>query len=256
MSEDKRFPLIAGNWKMNGSLRESSALVTALKAGVARARHAEMLVCPPFVYLTAAADWLRGSSLSLGSQDISERAGTGAFTGEISGTMLRDVGCAYAIVGHSERRTLYGETDERVAAKFRAAQAVELVPILCVGESLEEREGGRTEAVVTRQVEAVTRSAGIEAFGKAVIAYEPIWAIGTGRTATPEQAQEVHALIRRLITAQDATIAAKLRILYGGSVKGANARELLAQRDIDGGLVGGASLDAKDFLTIFEAAAE
>jgi triosephosphate isomerase (TIM) len=256
MSQDKRFPLIAGNWKMNGALKESSALVAALKAGVARARHAEMLVCPPYVYLGAVAEWLRGSSLSLGAQDVSARTGTGAFTGEVAGTMLRDVGCAYAIVGHSERRTLFGENDEIVAAKFNAAQAADLVPILCVGESLEDREGGRTEAVVTRQVEAVTAAAGVDAFAKAVIAYEPIWAIGTGRTATPEQAQEVHALIRRLIAAQDATIAAKLRILYGGSVKGGNARELLAQEDIDGGLVGGASLDAQDFLTIFQAAAD
>jgi triosephosphate isomerase len=169
--------------------------------------------------------------------------------------MLKDTGCQYVIVGHSERRTLYGETDPVVTAKFRAAQASGLVPILCVGETLAEREAGKTEAVVARQVRAVIDAAGGKAFARAVVAYEPVWAIGTGRTASPEQAQEVHALIRKLLADGDATIASAVRILYGGSVKGSNARELFAQQDIDGGLVGGASLDAADFLRIFAAAA-
>ena len=168
--------------------------------------------------------------------------------------MLRDVGCVYVVVGHSERRTLYGESDEQVVAKFRAAQTVGLVPILCVGETLAEREGGRTETVVSRQVNAVLETLGASVLAAAVVAYEPVWAIGTGRTATPDQAQEVHALIRALIAAQDATIAGGLRILYGGSVKAGNAEELFARDDIDGGLVGGASLDVSEFLTIFHAA--
>jgi triosephosphate isomerase (TIM) len=254
MSSPMRMPLIAGNWKMNGSLAQSRVLVEALAAGVGQRKQPEMLLCPPFVYLGAAADWLRGTPIALGGQNLSEHVGKGAYTGEIGGGMLADIGCRYVIVGHSERRTLYGESDSTVAAKFRAAQAVDLVPILCVGESLDERQGGETEAVVSRQVAAVTDRVGFAAFAEAVIAYEPIWAIGTGHTATPAQAQEVHAVIRGLIAAGDATIARGLRILYGGSVKGANARELFAENDIDGGLVGGASLDAADFLTIFQAA--
>jgi triosephosphate isomerase len=214
-----------------------------------------MLVCPPFVYLKPVAEWLAGSAIRLGAQDLSEETAAGAFTGEVAGSMLRDVGCEFAIVGHSERRALYGESDEQVATKFRAAQAQGLTPILCVGETLQQREEGRTEAVVRRQVDAVLSSAGVSAFASALIAYEPVWAIGTGRTATPDQAQVVHALIRSMLGAQDATIAGGVTILYGGSVKGANARELFAMADIDGGLVGGASLDASDFLAIYEAAA-
>ncbi len=250
-----RRPLIAGNWKMNGSLAESRALVTALRNAVGAGTHAEMLLCPPYVYIAAVADWLRSSPIALGAQDLSDRPGSGAYTGEVSGAMLVDVGCRYVIVGHSERRALYGETDAIVAGKFRAAQVAGLVPILCVGETLEQREAGQTESTVERQVAAVLDSAGVGAFAKAVIAYEPVWAIGTGRTATPEQAQQVHALIRAMIAGRDATIADDLNILYGGSVKGANARELLAMDDIDGGLVGGASLNAADFLKIFEGAA-
>ena len=240
---------------MNGSLADGRLLVAALLQGVGRTAHPEMLLCPPFVYLAALADWLSGSPIALGAQNLSEQAHAGAYTGEVAGSMLKDVGCRYVIVGHSERRTLYAEDDRVVAAKFRAAQAAELVPILCVGETLAERQSGRTAAVVTRQVQAVTAEAGFEAFARAVIAYEPVWAIGTGHTATPDQAQDVHALIRGLVAAGDATIAAELKILYGGSVKGANARELFAKDDIDGGLVGGASLDAADFLKIFAAAA-
>jgi triosephosphate isomerase len=249
-----RKPLIAGNWKMNGSLRESRDLVAALRAGVTAAAPAGMLLCPPHVYLQAVAGWLDGSAVALGAQNLADRVGTGAYTGEVSGAMLRDVGCSYVIVGHSERRALYGETDAVVAAKFRAAQTAGLVPILCVGETLEEREAGTTRAVIERQARAVLDSAGVAAFGTAVVAYEPVWAIGTGRTATPEQAQEVHAFIRALVAGQDATIASGLRILYGGSVKGANARNLFAMDDIDGGLVGGASLAAAEFLEIFRAA--
>jgi len=249
-----RSKLVAGNWKMHGSLAASAALVDALKAGVPAGASARMLLCPPYPYLKSVADRLAGSGILLGSQDVSARVGSGAYTGEVAGAMLKDVGCTYAIVGHSERRTLFGDTDEVVAAKFQAAQAAGLVPILCVGETLEEREAGRTDAVVERQMSAVLGVAGVEAFANAVVAYEPVWAIGTGKTATPEQAQQVHARIRQMIEARDGTIAAGLIILYGGSVKGANAAELFAREDIDGGLVGGASLEASEFLTIFGAA--
>jgi triosephosphate isomerase len=247
--------LIAGNWKMNGALAQSRQLVEALRAGAGPSNKASMLLCPPAVYIPAVREWLQGSGIALGAQDLSNRAGTGAFTGEVSGAMLLDVGCSHVIVGHSERRALYAESDAVVATKFKLALEAGLVPILCVGETLEEREAGKTRSTVGRQVTAVLDAAGVAAFGKAVIAYEPVWAIGTGRTATPEQAQEVHALIRTMIAARDATIAAGLTILYGGSVKGANARNLFAMDDIDGGLVGGASLAAAEFLEIFRAAA-
>jgi triosephosphate isomerase len=248
-----RRALIAGNWKMNGSLSESRKLVSALRAGVGSAPSADMLLAPPYVYIPAVKEWLAGSPILLGAQDVADRQGSGAFTGEVSGAMLVDLGCGYAIVGHSERRALYGETDEVVAAKFKAAQAAKLVPILCVGETLAERDAGATEPTVSRQLEAVLDTAGAAAFERALVAYEPVWAIGTGRTATPAQAQEVHAFLRALVAARDATIAARLRILYGGSVKGANARTLFDMDDIDGGLVGGASLVAAEFLEIFRA---
>jgi triosephosphate isomerase (TIM) len=247
--------LIAGNWKMHGALAESRQLVDALRAGVPASARATMLLCPPYVYLSAIQGWLRGSPILFGAQDVADKPGTGAFTGEVSGQMLRDVGCSHVIVGHSERRALYGETDAVVAMKFKAAQTAGLTPIVCVGETLEQREAGQTRSVIERQVAAVVDSAGVQAFDKAVIAYEPVWAIGTGRTASPEQAQEVHAFIRGMIAARDATIAAGLSILYGGSVKGANARSLFAMADIDGGLVGGASLVAAEFLEIFRSAA-
>ena len=240
---------------MHGALAESRQLVDALRAGVTPGAKATMLLCPPFVYLPAVHGWLQGSPILLGAQDLADKPATGAYTGEVSGQMLRDVGCGHVIVGHSERRALYGETDAIVATKFKAAQVAGLIPIVCVGETLEQREAGQTRAVIERQVAAVVDSAGVQAFGKAVIAYEPVWAIGTGRTASPEQAQEVHAFIRGMISARDATIAAGLSILYGGSVKGANARSLFAMADIDGGLVGGASLVAAEFLEIFRAAA-
>ena len=240
---------------MHGALAESRQLVDALRAGVTPGAKATMLLCPPFVYLPAVHGWLQGSPILLGAQDLADKPATGAYTGEVSGQMLRDVGCGHVIVGHSERRALYGETDAIVATKFKAAQVAGLIPIVGVGETLEQREASQTRAVIERQVAAVVDSAGVQAFGKAVIAYEPVWAIGTGRTASPEQAQEVHAFIRGMISARDATIAAGLSILYGGSVKGANARSLFAMADIDGGLVGGASLVAAEFLEIFRAAA-
>ena len=250
-----RTKIVAGNWKMHGSTSRSRELAAELHAGVGPKANAEMVLCPPFPYLPVVAGAVAGGPIRVGAQDVCERTGQGAFTGEVSGAMLADVGCRYAIVGHSERRALYGETDALVAAKFQAAQAAGLVPILCVGETLEEREGDATRGVVERQVAAVLDAAGAGAFASAVVAYEPVWAIGTGRTATPDQAQEVHALIRAMIAKRDATIAAGLRILYGGSVKGGNAALLFAMEDIDGGLVGGASLEAPEFLKIFAAAA-
>jgi triosephosphate isomerase len=249
-----RRTLVAGNWKMHGSRTGAADLIGAIRQGLGTVKDPQVAVCPPFVYLTEAARLLQGSPLALGAQDLCERNGEGAFTGEVSGAMLRDAGCRYVIVGHSERRTIYGEDDQRVAEKFFAARAASLMPILCVGERLEERERGETEAVVARQLDAVLgREGGAQAFGEAVIAYEPIWAIGTGRTATPEQAQQVHAFIRGRLAARDRTAAAKVQILYGGSVKPGNAAELFAMADIDGGLIGGASLDAEQFLAICRA---
>ena len=209
-------------------------------------------VFPPFVYLEAVGRQLTGTTMGWGAQNLSEHA-SGAYTGEVAGPMLKDFGCAYVIVGHSERRTLYGESDQVVARKYAAARKVGLKPILCVGETLEERDQGVTEAVVGRQLKAVLDLEGIASFADAVIAYEPVWAIGTGRTATPQQAQDVHAFIRAQLAALDPALASQVRILYGGSVKGSNAGELLAMPDIDGGLVGGASLDPKDFLAIAKA---
>ncbi len=248
-----RRPLVAGNWKMNGSRAENAALVEALVAGDPGSDGAEVLLCPPFVYLFEVARQLRDSSLVLGGQDLCAAA-NGAHTGEVSGAMLRDVGCRYVIVGHSERRSLYREDDHAVARKYVAAQREGLVPILCVGESLEEREQGQTEAVVLRQLQAVLDVAGAASFAGAVLAYEPVWAIGTGKNATPGQAQQVHALLRERMAQEDGTMGASLRILYGGSVKAVNAGELFSMPDVDGGLVGGASLNAEEFLAICRAA--
>lgn len=210
---------------------------------------------PPFVYLAEIGQDLAGTDLALGAQDCSDRA-AGAFTGEVAADMLAEVGCKYVIVGHSERRERENEDSAWVAAKFMAAQAAGLTPILCVGEHKDQREAGRTESVVAEQVDTVLDTAGVEAFAKAVIAYEPVWAIGTGLTATPEQAQEMHAFIRNRVAARDPQIAAELRILYGGSMKADNARGLLDLEDIDGGLIGGASLDADAFSAIARAAGE
>ena len=245
--------LVAGNWKMNGDRAGNSALVGGILGGMGGSDHVDVLVCPPFPYLVAVGGQAAGTELLLGAQNVSEHE-SGAYTGEVAPGMLEDVGCRYVIVGHSERRALYGETDEQVAAKFAAAQGAGLVPILCVGETLEEREAGSTEAVIERQLAAVLSTSGIAAFEKAVIAYEPVWAIGTGKVATPEQAQEVHRHIRSLLAAGDAGIAAGVQILYGGSMKGENAPGLLTMPDIDGGLIGGASLKAEDFLAIVNAA--
>jgi triosephosphate isomerase len=240
---------------MNGTRASAADLVGAVKQGMATVKGAQVAICPPFVYLTEVAKLLQGTAVVLGGQDVCPVAGEGAYTGEISGAMLRDVGCSHVIVGHSERRALYGDTDEVVAEKFLAAQAAGLTPILCVGEQLEDRESGDTEAVVARQLDAVlAQEGGVTALGKAVIAYEPVWAIGTGRTASPEQAQDVHAFIRSRIAERDSAVAANIQLLYGGSVKAGNAAELFAMPDIDGGLIGGASLDAEQFLAICRAA--
>jgi triosephosphate isomerase len=246
--------LVAGNWKMNGSNAVNAELVDGIIAGMPASDSVELLICPPFPYLGAMAARIDGSRLMLGAQTLSEHD-SGAHTGEIAPSMLVDMGCTYALVGHSERRAIYGEDNAAVAAKYVAAQKVGLTPVLCVGETLEERQAGQTESIIDQQLNAVLNTAGIASVGSAVIAYEPVWAIGTGQTATPEQAQEVHAHIRHVIGAQDENIAAGVQILYGGSVKGDNAAGLFSMPDIDGGLIGGASLKSDDFLAIAEAAA-
>ncbi len=245
--------LIAGNWKMNGSRAMVPELISGLNKGLPEGLDAEVLVCPPTIYMADAGKALKDGSIGLGGQDLSEYD-QGAYTGEISGDMLRDLGAGYVLVGHSERRSLFGDTDTRVASKFARAQSESLTPILCVGETLEQREAGDTMKVVAAQIDAVLAQSGIAAFENAVIAYEPVWAIGTGKTASPEQAQDVHAGIREQLAQLDARIAAQLRILYGGSMKPSNAGELLQQPDIDGGLIGGASLKADDFISICKAA--
>ncbi|MBI4124242.1 MAG: triose-phosphate isomerase [Betaproteobacteria bacterium] len=239
-----RTRLVAGNWKMHGNRAANAALLDAIVRGQAGAEGAECVVCVPFPYIAQVAERLRGTAVAWGAQNVSEHA-QGAYTGEVSAAMLADFGCKYVIVGHSERRQLFGESDEQVAAKFAAARGGGLTPILCVGETLDEREAGRTEEVVARQLDAVLKN---QLFSEAVLAYEPVWAIGTGRNATPEQAQAVHAFLRK-------RLAAGTRILYGGSVKPANAAGLFAMPDIDGGLIGGASLVAADFIAILHAAA-
>lgn len=248
-----RRPFVAGNWKMHGSRKENAALIDALVQGLPPQPTAEIAVCAPFVYLWEMARLLKESSVGLGAQSVCAEA-LGAFTGEVSAAMLKDVGCQYVIVGHSERRAIYKEDDSLVARKFLAAQSQGLVPILCVGESLEERERGATTQVVSRQLTAVLDLAGVAALRDAIVAYEPVWAIGTGKNATPGQAQEVHAHIREAVKGRDAKIAADLRILYGGSVKAANAAEIFSMPDVDGGLIGGASLKADEFLKICAAA--
>jgi triosephosphate isomerase len=248
-----RQPLVAGNWKMNGSLDSVKPLVEGIKAGMDAVTTAEMAVCPPYVYIPVVAGLLEGSAIALGAQDINDQE-SGAHTGEVAPNMLTDVGCKYAIVGHSERRSIYGESDEFTASKFAAARKAGLVPILCVGELLEEREQGITEQVVARQLDAVINLEGVAALADAVIAYEPVWAIGTGKTATPDQAQDVHAFIRGKLAGLDGDVAEKTRILYGGSMNAGNAADLLSMADIDGGLIGGASLKPDDFLAIGKAA--
>jgi len=249
-----RTKLVAGNWKLNGSRDANQRLVSGILASAGEAAAAEILLCPPYVYLSQVGEQIVDSSIMLGAQDVAAQA-DGAYTGEVSASMLKDAGCSHVIIGHSERRALFGDADEVVAAKFEAAHEQGLTPILCIGESLEERESGVTMAVLDRQVGAVLDATGVEPFAASIVAYEPVWAIGTGLTATPEQAQEVHAHVRSIIAASDAKIAAGLRILYGGSVKGANAAQLFSMEDIDGGLIGGASLDPDEFLAICRAAA-
>lgn len=238
---------------MHGSLQQNADLLERLVDGVGGLA-CEVAVCPPFPYLAQVGSRLAGSSLALGAQTVSEHP-QGAFTGEVSAAMLADFGCTYVLVGHSERRSLYGETDAVVAAKFAAVQRAGMVPVLCIGETLAERESGATEAVVGRQLAAVIERLGVAVLASAVIAYEPVWAIGTGVTASPAQAQAVHAAIRARVAGLDAGIAAGVRILYGGSVKPQNAIDLFGQPDIDGGLIGGAALVAGDFLAICQAAA-
>jgi len=248
-----RKPLIAGNWKMNGSRASARSLLDGVLQGVQSVKAAEVAVCPPFVYLADVEAMLQGSPVAWGAQNLSPEE-SGAFTGEIAGSMLNDFNCKYVIVGHSERRTLYGEDDALVAKKYAVALEAGLIPILCIGETLEEREKGITEDVCARQLKAVIDEVGIAKLGEGVIAYEPVWAIGTGKTATPEQAQDVHAFIRSQLATEDQGVADKVRIQYGGSMNAGNAKELLAMADIDGGLIGGASLKAEDFLAICTAA--
>ncbi len=244
--------LVVGNWKLNGTLSSTKELLTGVLGGMSEVTAADVGVCPPYPYLLPAAELLQGSAVALGAQDVCDQD-VGAFTGEVSAPMLVDVGCSLVIVGHSERRSIYGESDEFTAKKFAAAQRSGLTPILCVGETLDEREQGVTETVVARQLDAVVALAGMDALATAVIAYEPVWAIGTGKTASPEQAQDVHAFIRQRLAASNEAVASKVQILYGGSVKPGNAAELFAKPDIDGGLIGGASLKAEDFLGICSA---
>jgi triosephosphate isomerase len=243
-----RSKFIAGNWKMHGSLAANQSLLNAVRAG-ATGLTAQIAVCVPYPYLVQAQSALAGSNVAWGAQDVSEHV-QGAYTGEVSAAMIGEFGCRYVIIGHSERRSYYGDTDAVVAAKFAAALKAGLTPILCVGETLEEREASITGQVVTRQLDAVIGVSGIAALAKSVVAYEPVWAIGTGKTASPAQAQEVHALIRGRVAQGDPAVAAELQILYGGSVKPGNAKELFGQPDIDGGLIGGAALVADDFLGI------
>lgn len=248
-----RVKLVAGNWKMNGNLASSQALLAAILPRLSRFNRARYAVCVPFPYLGAASQALAGSNVALGAQDLSQ-FDDGAYTGGVSGAMLVDCGCRYVIVGHSERRSVFEERDDTVALKYAQAVKHRLTAVLCVGETLAEREAGATEAVVARQLDAVTQRCGVAALAQGVIAYEPVWAIGTGRTATPQQAQAVHAFIRGRIAAAERRLAENLLILYGGSVKASNAAQLFAMADVDGGLIGGASLVAEEFVAICAAA--
>ena len=248
-----RQKIVAGNWKMHGSLIENQALLSNLRTALAGVDGATFVVCVPTPYLAQTQAILTGTALAWGAQNVSEYV-KGAYTGEVSASMLLDFACHYVIVGHSERRALFGETDAVVAARFAAALSAGLIPILCVGETLAERESGRAEMIIARQLDAVLAVTGIARFAHAVVAYEPVWAIGTGKTASPEQAQAMHAYIRQRLAAHDAEVASQLVIQYGGSVKAANAAELFAQPDIDGGLIGGAALIADEFVVICKAA--
>lgn len=245
--------LVIGNWKMNGSSTSNASLLRGMLPVISPFESVDIAICPPFPYLSTVADLLDDSAVSMGAQNLSDHP-SGAHTGEVSAAMLQDLGCRYVLVGHSERRALYSEGDEWVAKKFAAALTAGLVPVLCVGETLAQRRGEETEAVVTQQLTAVLEAVGIQDLVKGVIAYEPVWAIGTGETATPEQAQAVHRHIRKWLAEHDRAAAVDCRILYGGSVKADNAKQLFDQVDIDGGLIGGASLDAMSFAAICWAA--
>ena len=251
MSVSMRRTLIAGNWKMNGSFASNAGLLDGVRAGAA-AVSGELAVCVPAPYLAQVQSALGGSPVRWGAQDVSAHE-RGAFTGEVSAEMLLEFGCSYVIVGHSERRSYHAESDELVAQKAQRALASGLTPSVCVGETLEEREQGATDAVVSRQLAPVLDAMRTQ-LASMVIAYEPVWAIGTGKTATPEMAQQVHARLRAMLAERDAESAQQVRILYGGSMKPDNAKDLLAKPDIDGGLIGGASLNASDFLAIAQAA--
>jgi len=248
-----RRKLVVGNWKMHGNLARNKALLEAVLAGVKDLRGADYGVCVPYPYLAQAQSMLQGSNIAWGAQNLSQHE-QGAFTGAVAPGMLADFGCRYVIIGHSERRALFHESNEIAAAKFDAAIKFGMTPIFCVGETLQERENGVTEQVVAKQLEVVLNHAGAESVAKTVIAYEPVWAIGTGKTATPEQAQAVHAFIRQRVAQLDGKVAQDLKILYGGSMKPGNAAELMAMPDIDGGLIGGASLVAEEFVAICSAA--
>lgn len=250
-----RVKFVAGNWKMNGNRTSNEALVQVLVPALADVSGMESAICPPHVYLSQVREMLAGSRIALGGQDLCQY-GNGAYTGGVSAAMLADSGCSLVIVGHSERRTLFGETDALVAEKFAVARQAGLKPVLCVGETLAERESGSTQQVVARQLRAVIEREGAAALADAVIAYEPVWAIGTGKTASPDEAQAVHAFIRSQVAAADGGVAAAVRIVYGGSVKAANAAQLFAMPDIDGGLIGGAALVAEEFVAICRAAAQ
>lgn len=247
-----RRKLVAGNWKMHGSLAQNEALLDAVVSGMRQLSGVDCAVCVPFPYLFQAQQKLSGTPVQWGAQDVHQLE-KGAYTGEVAAAMLGDFGCRYVIVGHSERRSLYGESSQLVAEKFAVVQQAGMLPILCVGETLEQREAEATEAVVAEQLDAVIALLGVQCLRQAVVAYEPVWAIGTGKTATPQQAQAVHAFIRQRVAGHDAQIAQGLCILYGGSVKAGNAAELFAMPDIDGGLIGGASLVAEEFLAICRA---
>ena len=247
-----RQKMVAGNWKMNGTTNSVRELVSGIKAGL-NGPEAEVVVCPPFLYLPIVAAEIAGTAIKLAAQNMCDKD-VGAFTGEVSGPMLKDIGCEYVILAHSERRAMYGETDEVAARKYGAALKNNLKPIFCIGETLGEREQDITEDVIARQIDAIINAEGVASLATAVLAYEPVWAIGTGKTATPEQAQNVHAFIRQRIANLDAGIAESVRILYGGSMNPGNAADLIAQPDIDGGLIGGASLKADGSLGIFNAA--
>jgi triosephosphate isomerase (TIM) len=249
-----RRPVVAGNWKMHGSRAANETLLTDLSERLNPDWRTDVAVFPPYVYLADAVRLLEGLDVGVGAQDVCAEP-IGAFTGQVAAAMLKDVGCKYVIVGHSERRRLYHEDDVLVARKFGAALKAGLTPVLCVGETLEEREGMRTEAVVARQLDAVIAMNGAASLADGIVAYEPVWAIGTGRNASPQQAEEVHGYLRSRIAAQDAKLGSRVRILYGGSVKASNAAELFSMPDVDGGLVGGASLSADEFLQICAAAA-